>query len=286
MNSPNGATSSLQWQSKLLLLLVVPACCTWLFIQVLNAWRDQYPVLLQAAGISLAFGLAVWSLRAATAPAAATGALITACLYMRTPGWRTALLPLLAMLVLTLTATRIGRERKEEVGTAESKRGRNASQVAANLGAAALAALPLTAAQLFSPSTKTAIASLAAISAALAEAAADTLSSELGQVFGGEPRLLTTLRTVPAGTDGGVTFAGTAAGCLGAAAVTTISAVTFSLNLRISVVIFFCGVLGLFADSLLGAVLERRGWLNNDAVNFLSTVIAAIAAAQLSSLMF
>ena len=34
-------------------------------------------------------------------------------------------------------------------------------------------------------------------------------------------------------------------------------------------------VFGLFFDSLLGATLERRGWLNNDAVNFLSTAGAA-----------
>jgi uncharacterized membrane protein len=38
------------------------------------------------------------------------------------------------------------------------------------------------------------------------------------------------------------------------------------------------GLFGLFFDSLLGATLERRGWLNNDAVNFLSTISAAAFA--------
>jgi uncharacterized membrane protein len=38
------------------------------------------------------------------------------------------------------------------------------------------------------------------------------------------------------------------------------------------------GVFGLLFDSLLGAILERRGWLNNDAVNFLSTLSAALFA--------
>jgi uncharacterized membrane protein len=35
---------------------------------------------------------------------------------------------------------------------------------------------------------------------------------------------------------------------------------------------------GLFVDSLLGATAERRGWLNNDAVNFVSTVAASVLA--------
>jgi uncharacterized membrane protein len=44
-------------------------------------------------------------------------------------------------------------------------------------------------------------------------------------------------------------------------------------------------VFGLFFDSLLGATLEERGLLNNDAVNFLSTIIAAgFALAMLCAL--
>ena len=280
MKNSNRSVRSLHWQSQLLLLLVVPACATWVFLQFLN-FGSYNPVLLQTALISLIFGLIVWRVRAATGPAAATGSVITACLYLRTPGWHTALFPFAAMLVLTLAATRIGRARKEEVGTAEDRHGRQASQVAANLGVAALAALPLTATQLFSPSSQTALISLVAISAALAEATADTLSSELGQVFGGQPRLLTTLRPVPVGTDGGITLAGTAAGIAGAAFIAAIAAFVLHLNLHDAVIVFGCGTLGLFADSFLGATLERRGWLNNDAVNFLSTVVAAVAAAGL-----
>jgi uncharacterized protein (TIGR00297 family) len=278
MNTKNHPAPPLHWQSKLLLLIVVPACCLWIFIQSTSAWQSHDPVVLQTAGISIAFGLLVWVARAATGLAAATGAVLTACLYLRTPGWHTALFPLVAMLVLTLAATRIGRGRKEQLGTAEARNGREASQVVANLGVAALAAIPLTATQLFSPSSRTTIASLAAIAAALAEATADTLSSELGQVFGGQPRLLTTLKPVPAGTDGGITLAGTAAGCIGATIVTAIAAFTFRLDLRTSAIVFSCGILGLFADSYFGAVFERRGWLNNDAVNFLSTLVAAVAA--------
>jgi uncharacterized membrane protein len=34
---------------------------------------------------------------------------------------------------------------------------------------------------------------------------------------------------------------------------------------------FYHRLLGLLFDSVPGATLEERGWLNNDAVNFLST---------------
>jgi uncharacterized membrane protein len=34
-------------------------------------------------------------------------------------------------------------------------------------------------------------------------------------------------------------------------------------------------LLGNFFDSLLGAIIQRRGWLNNSAVNLLSTAAAA-----------
>jgi uncharacterized membrane protein len=38
------------------------------------------------------------------------------------------------------------------------------------------------------------------------------------------------------------------------------------------------GFIGMLLDSLLGALLERRGALNNDAVNFLGTFSAALIA--------
>jgi len=38
---------------------------------------------------------------------------------------------------------------------------------------------------------------------------------------------------------------------------------------------------GTIADSYLGAALERRGKLHNDAVNLLSTVVAAVVASGL-----
>lgn len=43
-------------------------------------------------------------------------------------------------------------------------------------------------------------------------------------------------------------------------------------------IIIIAGTAGNFADSVLGASLERKSYLNNDAVNFLNTCIAALTA--------
>jgi len=111
--------------------------------------------------------------------------------------------------------------------------------------------------------------------AALAEAAADTVSSEIGQVLGGRPRMITTLRSVEAGTDGGVSLAGTVAGVAAGAIVAGIGTLTLHGGPVLFWVSLAGAVFGLLFDSLLGATLERRGWLNNDGVNFLSTAGAA-----------
>jgi uncharacterized protein (TIGR00297 family) len=235
-------------------------------------------VLWWTAAISVALAAVVLLTRAATLGAALTGGIFAAALYLQTPGLRTALWPLLALFLLTYAATRFGRRRKEALGTAEARRGRTASQVAANLGVAALAGIPLSAVHVFSPMTFDARAAVVAMIAAMAEATADTVSSELGQVLGGEPRLVTTWRRVPAGTDGAVSLAGTLSGCAAAAVIVLVAFAVLPMTRAAAVIAFAAAIAGVFIDSLLGAIPERQGWLNNDAVNALSTLAAALLA--------
>jgi len=276
-------TKALEWQSKAILLIVVPWTVASVILQA-RWWATQVPMVAWTTlGISGIFGLIVWRLKAGTLAAAATGAAITASLMFSTTrySYQTSwlhggLMPLLAVFLLTYAATKIGRARKERLGTGESKRGRNAAQVAANLGAAALVATPRILALPGSRAWDTTgnLATLLAI-AILAEAAADTVSSEIGQVFGGQPRFITTFRLVEPGTDGGITLTGTIAGAAAAAIVTGIGIWAIGEDIYSAAICFSGAVLGLFFDSFLGAVFERRRWLNNDAVNFLSTVSAA-----------
>ena len=291
----------LRWQSKAVLLLVLPWTAANVVLQS-HWWFTQVPsVAWTTLGISGIFALIVWKMRAGTAGAALTGALISASLMFSTTrypydltfsttkypyewSWlHGGLMPLLAVFLLTYAATKIGRAKKERLGTAESKRGRNAAQVAANLGVAALASFPVQAiaSDPILLNSLGAVIAFAAI-ASLAEAAADTVSSEIGQVLGGQPRLITTLRRVEPGTDGGITLAGTLAGT-GAALLVAIIGFWAMHGWRglpgYWVSIGLCasgGIFGLLFDSLLGATLERKRLLNNDAVNFLSTVSAVL----------
>ncbi|HWB33139.1 MAG TPA: DUF92 domain-containing protein [Acidobacteriaceae bacterium] len=232
---------------------------------------------LQALAVSIGFAVLARLLKAATLPAALCGGLICFELADLAVGYPLNLLrspiPALALLfLLTSLATRFRRAKKESAGIAEARTGRRASQVVANLGILAFLGILKHFHALELPY-------IAAI-AALAEATADTLSSEIGQGLAGPAFLVTSLRRVPPGTDGAVSLTGTIAGLAGAALVVLIGLPRpfWGLTPLLFAAIFLAATAGLFFDSLLGATLERRGWIGNDLVNFSSTAFAALAS--------
>ncbi len=281
------ARPKLLWQSKTILLLVFPFVGADVVLET-RWWATQMTaVAIWTVSLSILLGLVALKVRSATPGAALAGAAITASLMFGTVSfpyvpWRTALVAVLVLLVMTSLATRAGHKRKERLGTAESKRGRAASQVAANLGVAAIASNLLVQSWLIDHGwvhnriAPTVIFVLGL--AALAEAAADTVSSEMGQVLSGHPRMITTFRKAEPGTDGAISLGGTAVGIVAAGLVAAAGAWATNGGWLMLAVSWAAGVFGLLFDSLLGATLERRGWINNDAVNFLSTASAAAFA--------
>jgi uncharacterized protein (TIGR00297 family) len=119
-----------------------------------------------------------------------------------------------------------------------------------------------------------------AFAGSVATAMADTLSSELGGLYD-DPRLVTTLRPVPPGTDGAITLQGEVAGLVGAGIIAGIAAIFFGLGPLPTLLVVAAGFVGMTVDSLLGATLEG-GRLGNGGVNLLATLAGAVTAAALA----
>lgn len=116
-----------------------------------------------------------------------------------------------------------------------------------------------------------------AVVAAMAVALADTTATELGQVFGKNPVLITTLEKVPIGTPGAVTKEGLLFSFLGSGIISSLLLIG-----QHGVIIFLfitnMGFLGAVLDSYLGATSEKAGYINTHQVNFLTTMfIGSIA---------
>jgi uncharacterized protein (TIGR00297 family) len=232
------------------------------------AWALTPAHLAVAAAVTLAFAALAYALHGVNRSGAAAGGLACFALFVGIgPG---AFATLSALFIMTWLSTRLGYSRKQELGLAERREGRNASQVLANLAVPAAGALAFGV-------TGNHIWVLFAI-AALAEAATDTVASEVGQSRQHDARMVTTWRRVPAGTDGGITLSGTMAGLVGGIVVAAFAAATGILprtEMWIPVVAGFVGMLG---DSVLGATVQHRGWISNQAVNFIGTLAAGALA--------
>jgi uncharacterized protein (TIGR00297 family) len=222
--------------------------------------------VLLAIGINAVFALAALAIRVVNRSGAAMGFLMGAAIYM-SYGYKSFLV-LLAFFVIGSVATRLGYARKAARGVAEGRRGaRSWREATANTLAAAFFSILII-------TTHYEAAFLVAFIAALAEAAGDTISSEIGQWLSGRTYMITTLKPVPAGLDGGISAAGTLAG-IGASAL--VVAVGFALGLcrpGTAVVAFIAAGAGNIFDSYLGATIERRGLVGNGMVNFAGTSFA------------
>jgi uncharacterized protein (TIGR00297 family) len=216
------------------------------------------------------FGIGGYLSRGVSKRGAIAGWLLALLIYVA--AGPSAFITLLGVFILTWIATRFGYVRKAGMGLAENRKGRGARQVLANVGAAAGFAL----AGLFVPTLQIASA------AALAEAAADTASSECGEALARRAYLITSLRRVDIGTDGGISLPGTLAGALASFLIAALATTAGWVPHRYVWAIAAAGFLGTIFDSLLGATLERRGQISNNGVNFTSTIAAGIIALLLN----
>lgn len=220
-----------------------------------------------SALIAILFALVARAMGSVTDGGAIAG-IVVAFILMASAGYA-GFIPLLTLFVLTVIATRWGRRRKERLGLAEHSGGRTSRQVLANLGAAACCAVPV----VWLPEYSELL--LAAAMAALAEAAADTVSSEIGQASARNAYLIVGFRCVPIGTNGGISLLGTISGAAAACIVACVSGWAGVASWFWVPAIAIAGTVGMLVDSLIGATWENSGRMGNDSVNFVSTVFAA-----------
>lgn len=212
----------------------------------------------------------VW-LQKLTLAGAITGGVIGLLLYVAA-GY-TGLLMMAAFFILGTAATAWKKEEKIMGGVAESSESRRtAAQVVANAGMTGMLAIW---AILHEGAQHVAGVMIAAV---FASATADTLSSELGNVYGKRFYNVRTFKKDTKGLNGVISLEGTVAGLVGSILIALIYIVGFGWNTILFTIIIVAGTLGNLFDSLLGATLERKGKLHNNGVNFLNTAIAALAA--------
>ena len=106
--------------------------------------------------------------------------------------------------------------------------------------------------------------------AAFATATFDTISSELGQIYGKRPILITTMRAVPIGTDGAISVEGTILGVLSAFFIGAEAYLLHLINLQSIAIVIIASFVGTTVESVLGATIERRKWVSNEVVNFVN----------------
>ena len=209
------------------------------------------------AGLAYALGMVS---RGGALGGFAVGVVIYACLGPQ------GFVVLALFVVVGSALTRLGYRSKQHRGIAQSHGGRRGAKNAlANCGVALLCALLAA----LIPSEAFAAAFVASLGAAFA----DTAESEIGQLARRTPRLITSLRKVPPGTDGAVSVPGTLAG-LAAAGLTALLGLVLGLVTEAGAALLVAGAafLGTVVDSLLGALAPRIG---NELTNVLCTLAAA-----------
>jgi uncharacterized protein (TIGR00297 family) len=213
-------------------------------------------------------------------------------------GWTWGALLILYFISSSLLSRMGAALKAQKSGSVVEKAGaRDAAQVLANGAVFALAALL----QLLHPS----LLWLAAGAGALASSAADTWATEIGMLSKSSPRMITTWRTVPTGTSGGVSAIGLGATVAGALFM-AVAAWLVHRNVHVGLAVSVGGLTGALVDSFAGALWQSRrfcahckcaterlvhdcgtrteraggiGWLNNDSVNAACTLIGSVVAA-------
>ncbi len=256
---------------------LVAAIPTALVLVALGRWPEAplapfYAGSWRRLAIALAVNVVAAVVTSAAGLVARSGAIagaIAGFLVLAYGGWAAYGLLWFFFAVAT-AATKWGYGAKRAAGVAQADRGRRgAAHVAANC------LVPIAFLVLGAPS--------AAFAGALAAALADTLGTEVGTLFGKDPRSPLGFRRVPPGTPGAVSSAGTLATLGGAAVMALIAWVFGWLPRGLLLAVIAGGFLGAIAESVLADLGRRRGVrLDHEFANAFNTFVGGIAALEIA----
>ena len=242
-----------------------------------NAAQPLVLNLIVGAAVNAGLAIAALAARAVSPSGAITGTFLGMGLYAFS-GWR-GFSMLLVFFVLGTATTKLGYGKKEALGIAQERGGRRGAKnaIANTAAGVAFAFLALATPQheLFT----------LALVAAFATAAADTVSSEIGQAYGRTTYLITSFRRVPAGTEGAVSLEGTLAGIAASAILAGIAAAIHLIPTSGIAVVTAAAFVGTTLESYLGATSKTAKAMDNEVMNFLNTVAGGLAAMGLSMLL-
>ncbi|ABS56239.1 protein of unknown function DUF92, transmembrane [Methanoregula boonei 6A8] len=253
-----------------LVLEGVGIAMTMYLIKELN-YTANIEIVLVAVVIAFVFGY--FAFRAKTADLSGLFSIALVGVILLVFADATWLLVMLTFFILGSVCTRYKFEYKKQIGVEQGKSGaRGYRNVFAN-GIVACAA-----AVLYGVFVQPVF--IVMYVGCVATAAADTMASEIG-VTGGIPYMITTLRKVPIGTNGGVSVKGEAVCVLGSLVVSLVALGFHLITPSMAVICTITGFVGTNLDSLVGALLENKGFLGNAGTNFLATLGGGLFAVAL-----
>jgi uncharacterized protein (TIGR00297 family) len=265
-------TILLKYEDSLVIEAVGIAMTMWL-IRELNYQAD---LLMVVVAVIIGFTFGYFAFRAKTADLSGlfSAALIGIILLIfAAPQGTQWFLIMLTFFILGSAATRYKFEYKKRIGVDQGRGGaRGYRNVFANGIVAAAAAV------LFGVFQQPVFVVMYV--GCVATAAADTLASEIG-VTGGVPYMITTLKKVPIGTNGGVTPTGEFVALLGSFTVSLVALLLKVITPEMMIICTIAGFVGTNIDSIVGALFENRGFFGNAGTNLLATIGGGIFAVML-----
>ena len=196
------------------------------------------------------------------------GTILWGCLSWQ--GW----ISVVFYLLFGSLVTKVGYKFKKEKGIAEKRGGRRGPE---NVWGSAATGLFLV------MMSKLNLANLVfykiGFAASFSAKLADTFGSEIGKRFGGDTYLITSLKKVERGTEGGISFEGTLASLLGSIFMAFIMLCLSIVSTKDQfIIVIISGFFATIIESIIGEKYQNKYKLSNEIVNAIQTSISALLA--------